>query len=102
MRQRSRGRIAGQSWIRNLLASGLLLAAVAGASPARATEYDPKKAGNPLKIVYYAAYPACLAIDWLILRPAFFIGQYEPFHTLFGTTRHPEIPDPPAPEQSAP
>jgi hypothetical protein len=72
---------------------GLACATWLAATPAQA-EYDPQKAGNPLKIVYYVVYPVALTVDWLILRPAWYIGQVEPFHTIFGTTRHPEPPEP--------
>ena len=91
------GRRAGRALRRAALAAGLMLATLATTTSARASDYDPHTAGNPLKIVYYAVYPATLLIDYLILRPAYYIGQVEPFHTIFGTTRHPELPDPPPP-----
>ena len=87
---------------RIVLAAGLTLVTWLGSTPAQASGYDPQKAGNPLKIVYYAVYPVAFTIDWLILRPAYYIGQVEPFHTVFGTKRHPRLPDPPPPAPSAP
>lgn len=69
-------------------AAVLGVALLATALPAQArSEYDPKRAGNPLRIVYYAVYPATLLLDWLIFRPAYYVGQCEPFHTIFGTER---------------
>jgi hypothetical protein len=92
------GTSSGAARTGRALVAGLAIAALSfAASPARASDYDPQKAGNPLKIVYYAVYPVAFAVDWLILRPAYFIGQYEPFHTIFGTTVHPELPEPPPP-----
>ena len=92
----SGGREAGRTWRRTALAAGVALVTWLSATSAGAGDYDPQKAGNPLKIVYYAAYPVALTIDWLILRPAYYIGQVEPFHTIFGTKRHPKPPEPPA------
>ncbi len=86
------GREARRTLRRIALVGAVALTAWLGAAPARA-EYDPRKAGNPLKIVYYVAYPVAFTIDWLILRPAYYIGQVEPFHTVFGTTRHPKPPE---------
>lgn len=72
-----------------LLALSLTVAICAPAI-SRADGYDAKKAGNPLKIVYYVVYPIGWTLDVLIFRPAYYIGQCEPFHTIFGTDRHPE------------
>lgn len=97
------GRAASRRWRRNaVLAAGLALAMGLGATSAKAGDYDPKKAGNPFRIAYYLAYPVAFTIDWVILRPAYYIGQVEPFHTVFGTKRHPRIPDPPPPAPVAP
>jgi hypothetical protein len=49
-------------------------------------DYDPKEAGHPLRIAAYALHPVGVVIDYLIFRPAWWIGSYEPFHTLFGRT----------------
>lgn len=64
------------------LLAGLTLWLAAGT--ARADEYDPKKAGHPLRIVAYVVHPIGVTLDYLILRPAWWIGSYEPFRTLFG------------------
>jgi len=55
--------------------------------PARAdAEYDPKRAGNPVRIAAYIAHPFGVLLDYLIFRPAWWIGQHEPFKTIFGVT----------------
>ncbi len=55
--------------------------------PARAdADYDPKRAGNPVRIAAYIAHPFGVLLDYLIFRPAWWIGQHEPFKTIFGVT----------------
>jgi hypothetical protein len=55
------------------------------ALPARAEEpYDPQRAGNPVRIAAYVAHPIGVILDYLIFRPAWWIGHQEPFKTLFG------------------
>ncbi len=59
----------------------------AGAAPAadRAMEnYDPMEAGNPLRIIAYVVHPVGVTLDYLIMRPAYWVGSHEPFHSLFG------------------
>ncbi len=62
----------------------LLILSLASPGLVGAQEYDPRKAGHPLKIAYYVLYPIGLTLDWLIFRPAWHIGQVEPVQTLFG------------------
>ena len=69
---------------RSLLAGAVALALLAGAAPAGADEHVSKRAGHPLRIVAYVVHPVGVAIDYLILRPAHWIGSYEPFKTIFG------------------
>ena len=69
---------------RSLLAGAAALVLLSGAAPAGADEYDPKRAGHPLRIVAYVIHPVGVAIDYLILRPAHWIGSHEPFRTIFG------------------
>jgi len=79
--QPTRRRRAG--WLLGLA----VLALVAAARPVRATEaYDPKRAGNPVRIAAYIMHPAGVLIDYLIMRPAWWIGSHEPFRTIFGRT----------------
>jgi hypothetical protein len=61
-----------------------LVLALLLAGPARADEYDPEYAGHPLRIAAYALHPVGVAIDYLILRPAHWVGSREPFKTIFG------------------
>ena len=64
-----------------------LLAAflVAGsAAPAVADEYDPKRAGHPLRIVAYVVHPVGVLVDFLLLRPFHWLGSQEPLKTIFG------------------
>lgn len=77
IRRRTRGR-------------ALLLAVLAsvwlglGPSPARAAGYDPQQAGHPLRIIAYALHPVGVALDYLIFRPAYWLGSKEPLRTIFG------------------
>ena len=49
-------------------------------------EYDAKEAGHPVRIAAYVLHPVGVIIDWVIFRPAWWVGSHEPFHTLFGRT----------------
>lgn len=66
-----------------LLACAVVLLASTGA---RADEYDPQRAGHPLRIVAYVLHPIGVAVDYLILRPAHWAGSQEPLRTIFGHT----------------
>ena len=79
------GRPRGRG-IRSLLAGGLALVLLASAGPALADDYQPKRAGHPLRIVAYVLHPIGVAIDYLILRPVHWVGSHEPFKTVFGHT----------------
>lgn len=65
---------------------GIALAAVVLmlASPAMADRYEADRAGHPLRVVAYVAHPIGVIIDYLLLRPLHWIGEHEPFATLFG------------------
>jgi hypothetical protein len=65
------------------IAAVFCFALVAEAGPAR---YNPRRAGHPLRIAAYAAHPFGVILDTLIFHPAWWIGQHEPFRTLFGVT----------------
>jgi hypothetical protein len=60
------------------------LAILAGATPAAAEDYDSKRAGHPLRILAYVVHPVGVILDWLIFRPAHWIGSHEPIKTLVG------------------
>lgn len=68
-------------WVLGLL----VLFLVASAAPARAEEqYNPREAGNLVRIAAYIMHPAGVLIDYAIMRPAWWIGSREPFRTIFG------------------
>ena len=46
--------------------------------------YDPQEAGHPIRIISYIAHPVGVLIDYAILRPAYWLGEKEPFRTIFG------------------
>lgn len=74
-------------WARRVFAVVALAWVCAAALPAGAeAPYDPKRAGNPVRIAAYAVHPFGVLLDYLIFRPAWWIGQHEPFKTIFGVT----------------
>jgi hypothetical protein len=68
-----------------VLALGIaaLLAAPFSAS-AGTTQYNPRRAGHPLRIIAYAAHPFGVLLDYAIFRPAWWLGTHEPLRTIFG------------------
>jgi hypothetical protein len=64
-----------------LLALSLSLAAP---HAARADEYEADRAGHPVRILAYLLHPVGVALDYLVMRPAHWLGHHEPFRTLFG------------------
>lgn len=64
----------------SLLSLGLVVAAPAGAE----SEYDAPDAGHPVRIAGYVLHPVGVIYDYLVLRPAWWVGSYQPFRTLFG------------------
>ncbi len=88
-----RGRGSGQSVGRrrsglSSLLLGLVMAiSFAGASlpgAALADEYESTEAGHPLRIIGYVLHPVGVALDYLFMRPMYWIGSHEPFKTIFG------------------
>jgi hypothetical protein len=71
-----------QRFALTLLALGMM--AIASATPSRADDYDEKSAGHPLRIIAYVLHPVGVAIDYLLLRPAHWLGNREPLKTIFG------------------
>jgi hypothetical protein len=65
----------------SLLSLGLAIAAPAAAAE---TEYDAPNAGHPVRIAGYVLHPVGVIYDYLLLRPAWWVGSYQPFRTLFG------------------
>jgi hypothetical protein len=73
--------------LRPILASTVLgLALLGQATPAAADEYDPTYAGHPVRIIAYIVHPVGVALDYLIFRPAHWLGMHEPWKTIFGHT----------------
>lgn len=71
--------------VRRCIAAAIAAVALGlAASPAAADDYDPQRAGHPMRIVAYAAHPVGVILDLLIFRPAHWIGSHEPFASLFG------------------
>lgn len=70
-----------------LLASLLLVASLLAATPASAAkgdEYDPVKAGHPLRITAYLLHPVGVILDTLIFHPLWRLFGHEPLRTLVG------------------
>lgn len=67
-------------------ALALALGVLAAPAPALADEYEPKSAGHPLRIAAYVLHPVGVALDYLIFRPAHWLGSKEPLRTIFGHT----------------
>ena len=74
--------------------AALLIAVLAAPLAAAAEEYDPLEAGHPIRVAAYALHPVGVILDWLIFRPAWWLGQHEPLRTLFGRELHRPPPDP--------
>ncbi len=68
------------------LALGLTLGLPASVT---ADPHDPTRSGHPLRIVAYALHPVGVLMDWLIMRPAHWIGHFGPVAALVGH-EHPE------------
>lgn len=60
-----------------------LLLAIAPAA-ARADDHDPKRAAHPVRVAAYVLHPIGVVLDYLIVRPAHWVVEREPFRTLFG------------------
>ncbi len=65
---------------------GILVLALALAAPvpALADAYDPREAGNPVRVAAYLLHPVGVLLDYLIFRPVHWIGSLEPLKTIFG------------------
>jgi hypothetical protein len=50
----------------------------------QAAEYDPQRAGHPIRIAAYVLHPVGVLLDYVLFRPAWWLGQYEPVRTIFG------------------
>jgi hypothetical protein len=82
MRSTGRRKAHGaRAWLAALI---VVLPLAASAPTARAEEYEAKRAGHPVRILAYALHPVGVILDYLIFRPAHWVGHHEPFKTLFG------------------
>lgn len=61
-----------------------LAVVISSASPAFADRYDKKRAGHPLRIAAYVIYPVGALLDVLIMRPAHWLINQEPFKSAVG------------------
>ncbi|MBW2242325.1 MAG: hypothetical protein JRH01_10085 [Deltaproteobacteria bacterium] len=70
---------------RSLLCSVVVaLALVAAGAPALAHDHDSTRSGHPLRIIAYVLHPVGVILDTLILKPAHWLGSFEPIATLVG------------------
>ena len=49
--------------------------------------YEPLQAGHPLRVLAYVLHPVGVVLDYVILRPAYWLGSHEPLKTLVGRER---------------
>ncbi len=65
--------------------AGLAAAALLGApTVALADDYDPQRAGHPVRMIAYALHPVGVIVDILVLRPAHWIGSLPGLDEFFG------------------
>ena len=70
------------------LAAAFVFAALAVASPVRADEYDPQRAGHPVRVLASIVHPVGVMLDLLIFRPAHWIGSLPGLDEFFGHERY--------------
>lgn len=71
--------------LRRALAALTLTAGLAVlATPALADEYDRHRAGHPLRVIAYVVHPIGVALDWLVFRPAHWVGSQPVVRDIFG------------------
>ena len=61
-------------------ALGVVIAAVmltVAAPVAQADEYESDRSGHPVRILAYLVHPIGVALDYLIMRPAHWVGHQE-------------------------
>jgi len=74
---------------RATLAAVIMALVLALTAPtAQADEYEADRAGHPVRILAYVLHPFGVALDYLVFRPAHWVGHQEPFKTLFGHDDH--------------
>jgi len=73
---------------RSGIAALLAVLALVAASGARADEYDPQRAGHPVRVIAYVVHPVGVMLDLLIFRPAHWIGSLPGLDEFFGHERY--------------
>jgi len=68
------------AWVALVLSLSLL----APVPTAEADEYESDRSGHPVRVLAYLLHPVGVALDYLVMRPAHWLGHHEPFRTLFG------------------
>ena len=56
-------------------------------APSVMASYEPERAGHPLRMIAYALHPVGVILDYVVFRPAYWIGSHEPLRTLIGRDR---------------
>jgi hypothetical protein len=69
---------------RTLVVLSLAASLALVAAPAAADEYDARRAGHPLRLVAYVLHPFGVALDYLLFRPAHWVGSLPVVRTVFG------------------
>ena len=69
---------------RSLAALSVASLLLLSAAPAAADEYDPQKAGHPLRLIAYVLHPVGVVLDLLIVRPAHWLVSQEGLDEFFG------------------
>jgi hypothetical protein len=69
---------------RTLVVLSLAASLALVAAPAAADEYDARRAGHPLRVVAYVLHPFGVALDYLLFRPAHWVGSLPVVRTVFG------------------
>ena len=72
------------SRIAKTLLAALAAAALLGPAVSTADEYDPQRAGHPVRIIAYVLHPVGVMLDVLIFRPAHWFGSLDGVDEFFG------------------
>lgn len=70
--------------IRRGMGAALAVVLLLSATPAMADRYQSDRSGHPLRIVAYIVHPIGVLLDYMIMRPAHWVGGHEPLATIFG------------------
>ena len=71
--------------MRNIVVAALVAFSLAAAAPAaHADSYEADRAAHPVRIMAYVLHPVGVLLDYLLVRPAHWLGHQQPFKTLFG------------------